>query len=345
MLYKYLLKPLLFLLDAESAHQLTAKSFSIILRIPIISHLVKWSLSYHDKKLETSLWGINFPNRVGLAAGFDKDGKHFEAMSALGFGFLEIGTVTPKPQEGNAKPRLFRLPEDEGLINRMGFNNEGVETLVNRLIKRKNKNIIIGGNIGKNKLTPNANAIEDYHFAFEKLYDHVDYFVVNVSSPNTPGLRELQGKEPLTKLLRHLITLRDSKPLKKPVLLKIAPDLSDEQLEDIFDILKNEQLDGVIATNTTISRDHLKTSTQTLNAIGNGGLSGKPLTRISRNIVKKIRDNNSEIPIIGAGGINSPEDAQKMIDSGANLIQVYSGLIYQGPTFVKNIKKHLSKGI
>lgn len=340
-MYKNLIKPFLFLLDPEKAHHFSVSSFRVILKIPILAQIVKAMLAYEHPKLEKELWGIRFPNPIGLAAGFDKDGKYFNTMASLGFGFIEIGTVTPKPQDGNPKKRLFRLPADSALINRMGFNNEGVDTMAKRLKSVDRKQLIVGGNIGKNKVTPNENATEDYVYAFEALYPHVDYFVVNVSSPNTPGLRELQDKEPLTKLLQTLMTLRDKKSQWKPVCLKIAPDLSDQQLEDIFDIIRAVKLDGIIATNTTIDRTGLQTSDQKLAEIGAGGLSGAPLSNVSSEVVRKIRSNNKEIPIIGVGGISSPEDAYKMLNAGADLIQIYTGLVYQGPAFVKNIKKYI----
>jgi len=339
LIYKYFLKPTAFLFDPERAHHLGTSFFKIVNNIPIIGTLTKMSLKKDDPRLETEFLGLKFSNPIGLAAGFDKDGKYYNTMSALGFGFIEIGTVTPLPQEGNPKQRLFRLPKDNGVINRMGFNNEGVDALVERLKNRKKSNIIIGGNIGKNKITPNEEAISDYEICFEKLYPYVDYFVVNVSSPNTPNLRSLQDKEPLTKLLRHVISLKSTKEKKKPVLLKIAPDLTDGQLDDILDILKTENVDGIIATNTTISRENLNTSVQKIKEIGNGGLSGLPLRNRSLEVVRYLRTKNSSIPIIGVGGISEPQDALNMLKAGANLIQIYSGLIYQGPSFVKKIKK------
>ena len=341
MFYQYLIKPILFKIDPEKAHHLTNSLFGFILKIPIIGWLTKASFRYENDKLRKTLWGLDFPNPVGLAAGFDKDGKHYKTMAHLGFGFIEIGTVTPKAQDGNPKQRLFRLPKDRALINRMGFNNEGVDTMVSRLRKRKKGKLIVGGNIGKNKATPNEEAIHDYEYAFEKLYDHVDYFVVNVSSPNTPGLRELQDKEPLSRLLNQLLLLRKAKKEQKPLLLKIAPDLNSGQIQDILQIIEEIDLDGIIVSNTTIDRSGLKSSQEMVDAIGNGGLSGAPLTQKSRDLVKLIRDANSEIKIIGVGGINTEEDALKMLQAGADLIQVYSGLVYQGPDFVKRIKKYL----
>jgi len=341
-LYK-LITTVLFRLPAESAHHTSTKMFKGLLSIPIISQLTRGHFKYDNKDLETEVLGLKFPNPVGLAAGFDKDGKYYESMSALGFGFIEIGTVTPLAQAGNAQPRLFRLTKDKALINRMGFNNEGVDAMVERLKHRKKSKLIIGGNIGKNKVTPNEDAIYDYEKCFEKLYPYVDYFVVNVSSPNTPDLRALQDKEPLSRLLAHVLSLRNNKEIKKPILLKIAPDLSTGQIDDVLEILDNLKMDGIIATNTTISRDQLQTSEDTIKGIGNGGLSGSPLRQRSLEVVKYIRQNNETIPIIGVGGISKPEHAQDMLDAGANLVQVYSGMIYSGPSLIKKIKKHLVK--
>ncbi|MBT8232601.1 MAG: quinone-dependent dihydroorotate dehydrogenase [Saprospiraceae bacterium] len=344
-MYKYIVKPIAFLLDPEKAHHLSVSIFKIINKTPIVSSVVKSMLSFEDPKLKKEILGLSFPSPVGLAAGFDKDGKYYDTMSALGFGFIEIGTVTPKPQDGNPKQRLFRLPKDKALINRMGFNNEGIDAFVSRLKNRKKSDIIIGGNIGKNKITPNEEAISDYEICFEKLYPYVDYFVVNVSSPNTPDLRSLQDKEPLTKLLNHIITLRSQKEKVKPVLLKIAPDLNNDQLNDILEIVVSENVDGIIATNTTISRSDLNTSDQKIAEIGNGGLSGQPLKNRSLEVVSYLRKHNKTIPIIGVGGISEPQDAVKMLSAGADLIQVYSGLIYQGPSFIKKIKKAILASI
>lgn len=345
MLYRYILKPILFCFDAESAHSFTTRSLGLVLKIPVISFLFKSIYRFEDERLSKKIWNLEFSNPVGLAAGFDKDGKYYRNMSSLGFGFIEIGTVTPLAQQGNPKKRLFRLPKDKALINRMGFNNEGVDKMIERLQRRKKSSLIIGGNIGKNKLTPNEDAIRDYEISFRKLYNHVDYFVINVSSPNTPGLRELQDKEPLTKLIRHLLDIRDKQEYWKPVLLKIAPDLTIEQLEDIIDIIKTEKLDGIIATNTTISRENLESSSEELENIGAGGLSGTPLKNRSCEIVRFIRSQLADIVIIGVGGIATPEDALKMLQSGADLIQVYTGLVYQGPGFIKKIKKSLLESI
>ena len=285
-MYKQFVKPLLFLFSPEKAHKLTLKLFRFGLSIPGLSSILKGSYIFQHKDLKREVMGLTFQNPVGLAAGFDKDGKYIDLLPYMGFGFVEIGTVTPKPQSGNPQPRLFRLPADRALINRMGFNNEGVEAMVERLKKSNVKEVIIGGNIGKNKVTPNEEAQKDYEICFEALFPLVDYFVVNVSSPNTPGLRELQEKEPLTKLLNTLQDLNNAKPSPKPILLKIAPDLTNEQLDDILEIVKATGINGIIATNTTISRDGLSTPTE---AIGAGGLSGDPLQEHSTEIIKYLR--------------------------------------------------------
>lgn len=342
MIYQLILKPLLFRFPAEKAHHLTTSVFATLLSVPLLGKFVRSQFKYEHKALEREVFGIKFPNPIGLAAGFDKDGRHYTTMSALGFGFIEIGTVTPVGQTGNPQPRLFRLPQDKGLINRMGFNNEGVEAMARRLEKYGKQGLIIGGNIGKNKLTPNEEAYKDYELCFEKLYPLVDYFVVNVSSPNTPGLRALQAKEPLTKLLRHLMALRAEKIKKLPVLLKIAPDLGKEEIDDVLDIVSAVGLDGLIATNTTISRDELSASEEELSQIGNGGLSGEPLRNRSLEVIRYLRSQNKSLPIIGVGGISEPEHAVDMIKAGADLVQIYSGLVYSGPGLIKRTKKLLA---
>jgi len=290
--------------------------------------------------------GLNFPNVVGLAAGFDKDGKHIPGLACLGFGFIEVGTVTPIAQEGNPAPRLFRLPQDKALINRMGFNNEGLDALAERLKALRQKGVpnrlVIGGNIGKNKVTPNESAANDYLICFDKLFPWVDYFVVNVSSPNTPGLRELQEKEPLTRLLNLLQDKNRAQESPKPILLKIAPDLSDSQLDDIADIVRTTGLAGVIATNTTISRAALSTPESQIEAIGMGGLSGVPVRARSTEVIRYLREKmGKEAVIIGVGGIDSAASAQEKLDAGADLVQVYTGLVYEGPGLVKSILENL----
>ncbi len=336
-MYKYLLKPLLFELDPEKAHHLTVQLLSFVLTIPILGSLFTKIYQVKSPKLEKKLWGLTFPNPIGLAAGFDKDGQYFKSMAALGFGFIEIGTVTPMGQEGNEKPRLFRLPKDKGLINRMGFNNQGVEALVGRLKHLKKQNYIIGGNIGKNKITSNEEAVNDYLICFEALFPYVDYFVVNVSSPNTPGLRELQEKGPLLNILSQLQSANNQKKNPKPILLKIAPDLTWSQIDDIIDIVKTTQLHGIVATNTTSSRENL---TQDTTEIGAGGLSGAPVRDISTSIIRYIHQKtDGQVPIIGVGGICSPADALEKLNAGASLIQVYSGMVYYGPSLVKDINE------
>lgn len=338
MLYNQLLKPLLFRLSAENAHHLTVKMLEATLAIPGAAALFRNRYRLNDHRLARKCFGIDFPNPVGLAAGFDKDGRYYAAMSHLGFGFIEIGTVTPRPQDGNPQPRLFRLPQDQGLINRMGFNNEGVDAMVERLRQGRPEGVVIGGNIGKNKDTPNENATDDYLICFEKLFPYVDYFVVNVSSPNTPNLRDLQEKEPLTRLLTTLQERNQAETAPKPILLKIAPDLTDGQLDDILKIAQTTQLAGIIATNTTISREGLYTPTNEITTIGNGGLSGSPLRDRATEVIRYLaQGSKGELPIIGVGGISSGQDAVEKLAAGACLVQVYSGLVYAGPGLVKEI--------
>lgn len=345
MFYKLFIKPVLFLVPAEKAHHISTGIFGFLTKVPVLSSLIKLIFSYNSALLEKTVFGIRFPNPVGLAAGFDKEGKHYKAMSNLGFGFIEIGTVTPKAQAGNPQPRLFRLPKDKALINRMGFNNEGVKGMVDRLRNDKNRRIIIGGNIGKNKVTPNEDAISDYEICFNSLYSFVDYFVVNVSSPNTPNLRALQDKEPLNRLLARMAELRKEKDDYKPILLKIAPDLGFEQIDDALDIIERNNIDGIIATNTTISREDLISGNKKLEEIGNGGLSGQPLHERSVEVVRYIRNKQPGLAIIGVGGICSEKDALNMLSAGADLIQLYSGMIYEGPSIVKKIKKAIKNSI
>ena len=342
-MYKWLVRPLLFLLSPETAHKFTFTLLKWILSIPGMKSSFKALFVYRHHSLEREVFGLKFENPVGLAAGFDKDAKMIDEFACLGFGFIEIGTLTPVGQPGNDKPRLFRLPKDQSLINRMGFNNGGVKAAVDRLKARKSK-VIVGGNIGKNKITPNDEALSDYLKCFNALFDYVDYFVVNVSSPNTPNLRELQDKKPLHDLLQGLMNDNKRREKQKPILLKIAPDLSTEQLDDIVDITKTVQLDGLIVNNTTISRDNLTTNPDRIATIGAGGLSGKALTAKSTGVIKYLRGKLGEkVPIIGVGGIFSPKDALEKIDAGATLIQVYTGLIYEGPGMVKKINQTLAQ--
>lgn len=333
-MYKSFIKPLLFLFDPEWVHHTVFNLLKVVHRVPGIGSLIRGVYQVKDKRLERKLFGLTFPNPVGLAAGFDKDAKLFQELSNFGFGFIEIGTLTPKPQQGNPKKRLFRLPEDQGLINRMGFNNEGVEDVISRL--KKNRGVLIGGNIGKNKITPNREAVSDYTECFEALFPFVDYFAVNVSSPNTLNLRELQDKEPLTYLLQTLKNLNDTKSSPKPILLKIAPDLTDEQLLDIIEIIDSVKIDGVIASNTTLSREGLISA----NKSETGGLSGKPVGERSTEIIRFLYEkSNNAFPIIGVGGIHSPEDALNKLNAGASLIQLYTGFIYEGPGVIRKINK------
>lgn len=343
-MYKALIRPLLFMLNPEQAHHVTFTLLRILGAIPGMRPVLRHLFTVHHPSLERNLLGLTFPNPVGLAAGFDKDARLIDEFSCFGFGFIEIGTLTPKGQPGNAKPRLFRLPADQALINRMGFNNEGVEASVTRL-KRRSSRVIVGGNIGKNKVTPNEQADEDYVACLETLYPYVDYFVVNVSSPNTPGLRALQEKEPLRKLMARVVTITRAKDTTKPVLLKIAPDLTKEQLDDVIDIVRSTGTAGVIATNTTVSREGLQTPAPVVQAMGAGGLSGRPVRERSTDVIAYLREKlGPGYPIIGVGGIMSPEDAIEKLQAGADLIQVYTGFVYEGPGFVKRICERIYGG-
>lgn len=338
-----LLKSFLFSMQPEKAHHFT---FSLLKKsrfFPGVKALIGcWDPK--DQRLKRNVFGLEFRNPVGLAAGLDKDAVAFNELGDFGFGFIEIGTVTPKAQPGNDQPRLFRLVQDEALINRMGFNNGGAGAAAEKLKDRRDKTLIIGGNIGKNKVTPNESATDDYIWCFNALYDVVDYFVVNVSSPNTPNLRDLQEKEPLTKLLKTIQDLNLSKPRPKPVLLKIAPDLTDTQLDDIIDIVRTTGIAGVIATNTTISREGLTATKAELEEIGAGGLSGKPLTKRSTEVIRYLKQKSGNaFPVIGVGGIHSAKDALEKLDAGADLIQLYTGFIYKGPALIKEINNALLK--
>lgn len=350
-MYK-ILRFFLFKLDAEKAHHLTLRMMNFILKIPFAKIILNKLYVVEHKKLERNLFGLTFKNPVGLAAGLDKNAECIDAFEAVGFGFIEIGTVTPVAQDGNEQPRLFRLIEDQAIINRMGFNNGGMLAVRENILKSKissetsklKSQVLIGGNIGKNKLTPNENAVDDYLKCFDTLYDVVDYFVVNVSSPNTPNLRALQEKEPLKELLFALQNQNKCKPKRKPILLKIAPDLTNEQLDDIVEIIFDTKLDGIVATNTTISRDNLLTEKNKIDAIGNGGLSGKPLTKKSTEIIKYIAEKSQhKIPIIAVGGIMSADDAIDKLNAGASLVQLYTGFIYEGPSLIKEINEKISQ--
>lgn len=335
-MYKKIILPILFLFDPEKVHNFTFLFFKISLNLPFIGFIIRKIYSVENKKLHKKIFGLKFNNPVGLAAGFDKNAKLYNELNCFGFGFIEIGTVTPEPQKGNPKKRLFRLVDDKGIINRMGFNNDGMHKITTRL--KKNKNVLIGGNIGKNKSTPNNQAVNDYLLCFNYLHDFVDYFVVNVSSPNTPNLRELQNKEPLIDILKSLKDENIKKQKPKPILLKISPDLSKNNLSDIVDIILSLKIDGIIATNTTIQRNSLKSK----NMNESGGLSGKPISERSNEVIRYISEKaKGSIPIIGVGGIHSAQDAIDKINAGADLVQIYTGFIYEGPSLVKSINKAL----
>lgn len=340
-LYRYLLRPVLFLLNPEIIHDLVYTFVLFLQKLTWVSRILQKFYTLHEPSLQKTVMGLPFNNPVGIAAGFDKNGALVDGLACFGFGFVEIGTVTPEPQPGNPKPRLFRLPKDQALINRMGFNNPGMDKVAGCLRKRKT-GIIVGGNIGKNKVTPNPQAENDYLKCFDTLYDQVDYFVVNVSSPNTPGLRELQEKGPLEKLLASLMKLNIRKGMK-PVLLKIAPDLSLEQLDEIIGVVIKTRLAGVVAANTTLSREGLNSEDYVIKAAGEGGLSGKPLFSRALDMVKYLREKlGPGFEIIGAGGIMSPENASRMMEAGADLVEVYTGFIYNGPSFAKDINRYLA---
>lgn len=346
-MYK-IIRSFLFWFDAEAVHYFAMNSLRLLCSSTLTRRLVNSFFKAPSKPVQ--IWNLRFRNPVGLAAGFDKNARYLRELECLGFGSVEIGTVTPLPQAGNEKPRLFRLPKDKALINRMGFNNEGVKIVASRLKDWKNQvdyaagknsqyaRLIIGGNIGKNKVTPNEEAWKDYEICFRELFDWVDYFVVNVSSPNTPGLRELQEKDSLRKILSHLQTINSQQLSPKPLLLKIAPDLSPSQVDDVIDLALEIRLDGLVIANTTISREALQTGKDTLDKIGAGGLSGKPLTQRSTDLIAFVSGKtNGKIPIIGSGGIFTREDAQQKTAAGASLVQVWTGFIYEGPAIVKKI--------
>ena len=319
-------------------------SLSFLLKFSPVRLIFKTLFIDEHKTLETEVFGLKFKNPVGLAAGFDKNAKYINELSFCGFGFIEIGTLTPKPQSGNPKKRLFRLKEDYGIINRMGFNNDGVDMAIDHLKKVRKNGVLVGGNIGKNKVTPNDEATSDYLECFETLFAYVDYFVVNVSSPNTPNLRALQEKEPLERLLKSLVSKNKTYATPKPILLKIAPDLSDHQLDNIISLFSSTKIDGLIATNTTISRDKLKTSSDEVKAMGAGGLSGIPVQERSTEVIKYISEkSNGSIPIIGVGGIHSAEAAIEKLKAGASLVQMYTGFIYEGPAVIRKINRAIIK--
>jgi dihydroorotate dehydrogenase len=339
-----LFRSILFRFDAEKVHYFVVGLLKLMVKFPPSRWIFRSIYHLEDPALEREFIGLKFPNPVGLAAGFDKNAKFFDEMESCGFGFIEIGTVTPLAQPGNDLPRLFRLKKDEAILNRMGFNNDGVQEALKHLKARKNRKLIIGGNIGKNKWTPNEEALNDYVICFEALFDEVDYFVVNVSSPNTPNLRALQEKGPLMELLSTLQQKNEAKPKAKPILLKIAPDLTNEQLDEIIEIVQETKIAGLIATNTTISREGLQTPSAVVEALGAGGISGKPLTVRSTEVIRYIHDQSKgTIPMIAVGGIHSAKDALDKLDAGATLVQLYSGFIYEGPGLIKEINQALIK--
>ncbi len=340
-LYRSLLRPIMFRLDAENAHYQTMRLVGKIAAVPGGSALLRAMYATTSPRLEKNVMGLRFNNPVGLAAGFDKDGQYIDLLPLLGFGYAEIGTVTPRPQTGNPKPRLFRLKADEALINRMGFNNEGVLAMARRLDKRKDRSFVLGANIGKNKDTPNEEAFRDYVTCFRELETLVDFFVINLSSPNTPGLRELQNKEHLKKILG---SLQDVNKDKIPVLLKIAPDISLAQLDDIIRVMEDTGLDGINCHNTTVKRDGLRTPERIVKEIGNGGLSGKPLATLFPTLTREVRTRLPEgAVLIASGGIYNTEAAMDKMNAGADLIEVYTGLVYQGPTFVRDILNQMQR--
>jgi dihydroorotate dehydrogenase len=337
-----LIKSVLFKFDPEKIHYFVTDWLKKIHKIAPLNSAIKSFYQIEDKSLERNVLGLHFKNPVGLAAGFDKNGDFIEEFANFGFGFIEVGTVTPLPQSGNEKPRMFRLKADNALINRMGFNNDGVEALAKKLAVVKRDGLIIGGNIGKNKNTPNENAVDDYVICFDALFDVVDYFVVNVSSPNTPNLRALQDKEPLKHILNTLQNRNLKNNITRPILLKIAPDLSNQQLDDIVEIVQETKIAGVIATNTTISRENLTSPKMLIDEMG--GVSGKPLKSRSTEVIRYLSEkSNQSFPIIGVGGIHSSDDALEKLEAGAALVQIYTGFVYEGPGLVKEILKKLSK--
>ena len=343
-MYRLLIRPLLFLLPPETIHHLLVSFLRFVFKIPGLFPLVRSCYHVKHKSLETEFLGLHFTNPVGLAAGFDKNASVCKEFHAFGFSFVEVGTITPLGQPGNEKPRSFRLKKDRGLINRMGFNNHGAAAAAARLARKRPKGLILGGNIGKNTQTPNDRAVDDYEAVFDAIYDGVDYFVVNVSCPNISDLRKLQDQDSLEQILGRIMELRKKRENRKPVLLKISPDLNDKQLDETLDIVKRLKLDGIVATNTTVSREGLKTPASQIQAIGNGGMSGAPITARSLEVVRYIHDKSEgKLPIIAVGGIMSVQDALNMLDAGATLIQLYTGFIYEGPGLARRINRAIIK--
>ncbi len=342
-MYKAIVRPLLFLVSPEKIHELLVSTVTVAHRLPLIPYILRKMYCLEEPVLEKEFLGMRFKNPVGMAAGFDKNASFYKEFSSFGFGFIEIGTITPRPQPGNPKPRSFRLPKDKALINRMGLNNHGADAAVEMLRNRK-PGLIIGGNIGKNTDTPDEKAVDDFVYCFEKLYDFVDYFVVNISCPNTGEIDKLQDQDVMTGILGEIVARRALKSLKKPVLLKISPDLNFKQIDEALQIIQNLNIDGIVATNTTVKRNNLVSDTGTVKSIGNGGLSGGPLTSRSTEVIRYVREKTGgKLPIIGVGGIMSVKDAQEKLNAGAGLIQVYTGFIYEGPAFVKRILRSLLK--
>jgi dihydroorotate dehydrogenase len=342
-MYKSIIRPLLFKLYPETVHHLVTRGLKIAFKVPFAKVITQSFFTHTNPKLQRTFLSMHFKNPIGLAAGFDKDARYYKELAAFGFSFIEIGTVTPKPQSGNEKPRSFRIPSDKGLINRMGFNNLGVEQAVERLKNRK-PGLIIGGNIGKNTATPNEKAVDDYDFCFRKLYDYVDYFVVNVSCPNVTNLKELQDKEHLGQILERVTRIRKEQQVYKPVLLKISPDLNFAQVDDTLNICAQCGIDGLVVSNTTVTREGLTTPAERITEIGRGGMSGAPIRSRSTQLIQYISNKtNGKLPIIGVGGIFSAADAIEKLNAGATLVQVYTGFIYEGPAIVRKINKELVK--
>ncbi len=338
-MYHKLIRPLLFLFNPEWIHRVIAGMLPLFFAIPGMAAIARKHYHINDPGLSRKVFGLNFPNTVGIAAGFDKEAVLYNSLANFGFGHIEIGTVTPRPQKGNPKPRLFRLPKDQALVNRMGFNNKGLDSFVRNL--RKNRpGVIVGGNIGKNTLTPNDKATEDYCLCFEGLFDLVDYFVINVSCPNIKDLDKLQDKAELIKLLQAVQKINQSKSGPKPILLKISPDLSHTQLDEVLEIVQETRLDGIVATNTSTHREGLVSNPDNITRIGEGGLSGRPLKEKSTSTIAYLhRQSKGKIPIVGVGGIFDAEDALEKLQAGASLVQVYTGFIYNGPGIGKKINQ------
>ena len=342
-MYKLLIRPILFLFDPEKVHYFTFYLIRILCKIPFVASVFRSLYQVKNKKLERKLFGLTFANPVGLAAGFDKNAVLYNELANFGFGFIEIGTVTPKGQLGNPKKRLFRLKEDQGIINRMGFNNDGVEEAIKNLKKNKHK-VIIGGNIGKNTETKLEDYTQDYLDVFKELHPFVDYFVLNVSCPNVGSHAKLSDKDYLFELITECQNQNNLFKIKKPILLKIAPDLNNSQLDEIIELVEETKIDGVIASNTSTTRDNLNASKERLQEIGNGGVSGQPIKDQSTQVIKYLADtSNKSFPIIGVGGIHSAEDALEKLNAGADLVQIYTGFIYEGPGLIKKINKALLK--